>query len=393
MTESQALLIVGASARSAAMSALRAGMAPWCVDLFADADLARRCPVVAVPDLATGLSPAVSDAPPGPWMYTGGLENHAQLVAELAAARPLWGNGAEVLRRVRDPLLVAESLQRDGLPALTVRPTAAGLPRDGGWLRKGRRSAGGVQVQVWNGQCAAPPDDPQWYFQRFVPGTSIGAICLAAAGRAVLLGASEQLLAAGRGGPFRYAGSVGPLPLDAGTQQTLERLGDTLARDFELRGLFGVDAVVDQSGTPWLVEVNPRYTASVEVLERASRQPLLAWHAAACTADRLPAPGPRPADRCIAKRILFAPHGLTFPAELSQALLDESLGADWPDAADIPRGGTRIGAGEPILTVFSEAATAADARRLLNKRLDEICRLLEIDAPSEGALQWSPQAG
>jgi len=37
MDEAQ-VLIVGASARAAAFSALRAGLRPWCADLFADLD-------------------------------------------------------------------------------------------------------------------------------------------------------------------------------------------------------------------------------------------------------------------------------------------------------------------------------------------------------------------
>ena len=36
MDESNRLLLFGASTRAAAFSALRAGLKPWCVDLFAD---------------------------------------------------------------------------------------------------------------------------------------------------------------------------------------------------------------------------------------------------------------------------------------------------------------------------------------------------------------------
>ncbi len=41
MASPQHLLIFGASARAAAFSALRAGLQPWCADLFADADALR----------------------------------------------------------------------------------------------------------------------------------------------------------------------------------------------------------------------------------------------------------------------------------------------------------------------------------------------------------------
>ena len=48
------LLILGASARAAAFSALRLGLRPTCADLFADADLASACPLD--PDRSVELS-------------------------------------------------------------------------------------------------------------------------------------------------------------------------------------------------------------------------------------------------------------------------------------------------------------------------------------------------
>ena len=64
------LLIFGASVRAAAFSALRAGLQPWCADLFADADLRARCPTIQVPP---GLYPQgflhhITCELPGAWM-------------------------------------------------------------------------------------------------------------------------------------------------------------------------------------------------------------------------------------------------------------------------------------------------------------------------------------
>src|SRR5215470_12886144 len=92
----QPLVIVGASVRAAAFSALRAGLQPWCADLFADADLQQVCPAhrLAKRQFAGGLLPLLSKAPGGPWMYTGGLENRPNVVRGLTQFRPLWGNDA-----------------------------------------------------------------------------------------------------------------------------------------------------------------------------------------------------------------------------------------------------------------------------------------------------------
>ena len=83
----------------------------------------------------------------------------------------------------------------------------------------------------------------------------------------------------------RYAGSLGPLPLDPRRHASLTRIGEVLAREFDLRGLFGVD-FIDDGAEPWPIEVNPRYTASIEVLERALSFSAVGWHVAACRVGR-----------------------------------------------------------------------------------------------------------
>src|SRR5260221_7119838 len=102
------LIILGATARAAAFSAQRAGMRPWCVDLFSDADLARACPArrVGLDAFPAALIDALADAPDGPVIYTGGLENHPDLVE--CIHRPLWGNTPDVLCRVRSPFVLAD---------------------------------------------------------------------------------------------------------------------------------------------------------------------------------------------------------------------------------------------------------------------------------------------
>ena len=70
----------------------------------------------------------------------------------------------------------------------------------------------------------------------------------------------------------------------ADLQDQFQRIGQCLANDFSLRGLFGVDAIVNARGV-WPVEVNPRYTASIELIERQRQISLIPWHRAACCED------------------------------------------------------------------------------------------------------------
>src|SRR3954447_12097994 len=105
MSHVNRILVVGASARAAAVSALRAGAEPCCIDHFADRDLRALCPFHHVPidQGAAGLEHAASSLLSSAWIYTGPMENHPDRVERISRTRRLAGNSAEVLRRVRNP--------------------------------------------------------------------------------------------------------------------------------------------------------------------------------------------------------------------------------------------------------------------------------------------------
>src|SRR5579862_6220291 len=108
------LIIVGASVRAAAGSARRAGLVPWCADLFADTDLRAMVPTVVrcPPDrYPRQLLKILGTAPACPWTYTGALENHPELIQLMADVRPLWGNGPAALAASRSPFAVAGFLR------------------------------------------------------------------------------------------------------------------------------------------------------------------------------------------------------------------------------------------------------------------------------------------
>ena len=378
---SETLLILGASARAAAFSALRAGFRPVCGDLFADADLAADCPATAIERYPAELADVASAAPAGAWLYTGGLENYPRLVDRISRSRELLGIGGAALRRVRDPFLVAEALRHAGLAAPECRADGAGLPIDGSWLVKGRRSSGGGEVKVWRGGAtlAAPRG---WYFQRRIAGCSQSAAFVAAGGEARLVGVTEQLLVAasiahdplplgeGDTDAFRYAGSHGPVPLSDLQRERFERIGSVLTGEFRLTGLFGIDCIVEGDEV-WPVEVNPRYTASIEILERATGVSALAWHVAACREKRLPRETPGQAfGQWFGKAIVYAPtasgiKNFAVTADLAAEWQAANADSLWPQFADLPAVGARVAAGQPAFTFF---ASAGD-RQILREQL------------------------
>src|SRR5262249_39612746 len=153
---------------------------PWCADLFGDLDLRARCPTTVLlparyPD---SLIDFLAQAPPGPWMYTGALENRSRLIHQLACRRPLWGNDGPVLDLVRSPQRVAQVLTAAGLPcpaALTQTPSSR---RDLCWIVKPRSSAAGLGIRFWDGKPFPARRARLSYFQEFISGTDCAALYL-----------------------------------------------------------------------------------------------------------------------------------------------------------------------------------------------------------------------
>ena len=374
----ETLTVIGASVRAAVHSAVRAGFTPIAADLFADLDLARVTAVDRVHDYPQGLARVCAGSQPGGWMYTGGLENYPDLIRKLddrspatsrleasppATARPLWGNGADAIERVRDPALVAQVLRRAGLACPKLWNAAKARPGDGAWLRKPFRSTGGLRIARCQSEPTADLLNPDWYFQEFIPGLSCAAVYLAAGGEALFLGVSEQLIGTpwlGSGG-FKYSGSIGPLELSARVYDQLVAVGKALAAGFDLIGLFGVDAVLADE-IVWPVEVNPRYTASVEVLERGFGWAAIGAHVETCKTKRLcPAPGmlgrSSPIRKVCGKAVLFARQPLTIMDEQSRSWLQFADGPqnarEGPRYADVSAAGTVVPTDAPIVTLLA----------------------------------------
>jgi predicted ATP-grasp superfamily ATP-dependent carboligase len=216
------------------------------------------------------------------------------------------------------------------------------------------------------------------FLQEYVEGESWAALFDADGGRATLLGVTQQLvgepwLHAAR---FQYCGSVGPLSPGPVLLARLDLLGNVLTDSFGLRGLFGVDGVV-RGGGFFPVEINPRYTASAEVLEYATGLGALAWHRRAfdpaSPAPSLPGPG-----QTVGKAILFARERLTFPPSgpWQAELCEIDTPRETPRYADLPHAGDRIEAGRPVLTFFARADDPATCLDRLRQAAGELDRLL-----------------
>lgn len=392
---SDRLVILGASVRSAVESAARTGISVVAADLFQDRDVhpcAESVRVTRYPDQFAEIAEAI---PPGYWMYTGGLENEPELVDAISRRHHLLGNAGTVLRHVRDPWQLGRAVRRAGLafprPRHTPPPSGSGE-----WVEKPLHSCGGLGMrQVITGDSAAVASPAHWsprpsdgaagrvYYQPFVSGASVSAVYAAARGRATCLGVTRQLLRGAResGRSFRYAGSIGPLRLSQALKRTFDRLGDCLAHAFALNGVFGVDVVVSGEDV-WILEVNPRFTASMEILERGGWTSIVGLHCAACRRGELPADKPACGPLRHGKAIVFAERAVTIDRRFSE-WLDTFRSLPWSQVGDLPQIGSRIARGDPVLTVFVAGASGRVVAEQLRARVREVRRRLSDTA--EGA--------
>lgn len=332
------------------------------IDLFADADTVRLCPTLKCDpaDYPHGFVELAKLAPPGPWMYTGGLENYPDVVAAVSETRPLWGNGPDVLKLVRDPWFL-DALPRHvvGFAEVVPRRSDHRLPFRS-HLRKPLRGAGGGGIRM--ATTTDTPDDPDVYFQELVEGVPLSAVFASVHRVPITLGCTFQLIGTPwlHAGRFQYAGNV--------TRQweryPVASFDADLCQSSGLSGLFGLD-FIDR----WVVDVNPRYTASVEVLEFAHGVPLLKHDAP-----------PPPASCVFGKAIYYAAAPITFPVS---GPWDESLRRCtdvWQmlNYADIPHAGNNIESGQPVFTLFARAITEAECVNQLKVKAAECDRLFGV---------------
>jgi predicted ATP-grasp superfamily ATP-dependent carboligase len=348
------ILLVSVSARMLAELATRDGHEVIALDRFGDLDLQALCPSVSIMRDLGGrggmaeLVRAAADMRADGVVYGAGLENRPDLVARLAAGRTLLGCPPAVVRRVRDPAVLGASLRSAGL-AYPRTFSAAQAPEPAGgarrWLRKPVRGGGGRGVRAWRG--GRLPAGV--VVQERIAGVPCSAAAVADGRSAALLGVSEQLIgrrALGARG-FTWCGNVTPPRLPESERRALAGAAQAicahLAAAFGLRGLFGVDLVWD-GAQAWVVEVNPRPTASLETIEAVHGVRSFAAHLEGC-AGRLPAPHSWPPRRAAAgKAVLYAPRDVRAPDT-----------RDWAARGirDVPHPGEPIAAGHPVCTLLA----------------------------------------
>lgn len=388
--------MIGGTARAVSHSLHRAGIRVAVLDRFGDEDLIghrihHTHPIRSREFLRVDWPRAVEGSGAYGWLYTGGWENSPRHLKQISNTLTLFGNSAETVTEVRNPQVVSSWLTSVGFPsAWNFDEHLPSTP--GNWILKPRKSVGGQHVRrlsssngngnfIWN----------RWrkrggVIQREIFGQPLGISFLAknvsgeqnaAPSTCILLGVCQSLTcyASLQSHEFGYCGSIGPLSLESNIRKDLERLGVELTNRFNLRGVFGVDAI-RVGGEIWILEINPRFSASMELIERHANRSLMQLHMASFdsswnhteaannirqrtvpkSTDLLPEqPAKTVAQQLTGKAIQYVPKGDAWI--VGEGFVESARQAnrqcDWPLIADIPRTGTRLLPGQPAFTVFA----------------------------------------
>lgn len=369
-SQTQPILLVGLTVRMLAELAVRAGYPVMALDYFGDADLRALCPSRSLlrdynlPYSVAGLVNAASDLAAPAVVYSANLENYPAEVARLSQGRRLLGNGPETLALVRDPARLAAALHAGGFvfPETIMAGTCQTPDLVRSWLWKPLNSGGGHGIRLW--RKGHPPKEG--ILQERLAGM-VGSAAFVANGReAALLGLTEQLVgqpAFGASG-FHYCGNLASprLPPDelAALLTEARAIVSHLSQTFGLWGVNGLDFIW-RAGRIWTLEVNPRPSASLELLDLAYGLRVFEAHVQSFS-GHLPHFGLEQAlanGAAAGKAIVYAPH-------------DVNVGdtSDWAAEGirDIPHPYEQIRRQQPICTLLTTAATPSACLHQLRAR-------------------------
>ena len=347
--------MIGLSVRAMVESAVRSGYSVTALDAFGDQDLRRLVESRSLHhDFHAGYSPeALYQASHGlsfdAVAYTSSFENHPEILKRFEEQYQILGNSSRVIRSVRDWKRFFSALKSAGFrtPETSFKRIAPDAEKR--WLVKPVLGGGGHGIDFLNEIKTIPQG---FMLHEYISGKSCSAAFIANGKKAVVIGITAQLIGIPQLGScgFRYCGNILPLPelLDpvAGRKiiDTVQQLADFLVQEYGLMGVNGIDFIL-KGDSVWPTEVNPRYSASMELIEKAYGLPVVHCHVQSVLEGSLPEFN---LDSSVNQKKYFG-KGILFAGKNSIAP-DTQSWIDW-DIHDIPASGELLRKGNPVCTI------------------------------------------
>jgi predicted ATP-grasp superfamily ATP-dependent carboligase len=363
------ILALGVSVRAMVESAVKGGYSVVALDAFGDRDLAAMAESHSLHhdfnaryDVHT-LFEASRKIDCDAIAYTANLENHPEILRRFAK-KTIIGNSPQTIQRVRHWETLFPKLRQAGFPVPETIFGQDSLPSpERRWLIKPIAGGGGHGIEFLT-EDQKPANSCM--IQEFIPGKPCSASFAANGKECVLLGVAEQLIGIEALGAhsFRYCGNI-LLNRRHHALEQIRSLAMFLTREYGLTGLIGIDFILDE-GQVKLLEVNPRFSSSMELIEQAYNLPMFHIHCQAALEGILPdfdLESIIHSSRSYGKAIVYAKRD--FPAP------------DMPDWAarnirDVPRAGESIRKGSPVCTLFASGASREETLAGLSARAGNV---------------------
>lgn len=375
------LVVLGFSARAAAECAVRAGHRPIVVDFCGDRDLTvLGCQYHSMADPAW-LDWLVDQPTSGPILITGGMEHQSLKLYEYFRRNGRSREAIDSVLAMRD----IQNWQRWAQESDIVWPESisiadASLQHDptmdshSRWVLKSNQSVGGQGVHDWPIKNATSrqhflDNSKTYYLQKKQEGTGIGVTFLTSDFGTILLGGAESGFEDTQSfmPKYTYRGSIGPCQLSETSLARLRSFGQRVGNQARILGLWQADFIVNQESMA-LLEINPRWSASMELLDVAMEERLVGWHVA-CVNKSVEIKAWRQLSLRSDQRILTTPQrvlGKLIHYAPDDFVVSESQASQWWEvrwdsgktlptertwfAADIPPAHTQVTRGQPIRT-------------------------------------------
>ena len=207
-------------------------------------------------------------------LICGGFENRFDLVRRLGNRIHVLGPAANQLENIARSVDLFAGLRLAGFQVPETGLNLSPMAHPFEWLQKSFISSGGLGVQAVNPSQPLASKSAQTFFQEMISGESVSAVFVSvgdvngANAATRLLGISRQLVGDQTFGAaaFRYCGSIGPIQLTDDATQQISEIAKFLALKYGIIGVWGIDFIVNPNGV-WPVDINPRLTASAELLD------------------------------------------------------------------------------------------------------------------------------
>ncbi len=404
----KSVLVVGFNVRPLARSAKRAGNRVLAVDFWGDLDLnewadehfavlnqqpderPNRPLTPTAKTLVMGAQRLLEKhGPVDNIIASGGFDDHPKEWKQLHKLGNLIGNTPEGMINARNRFLTQKVANRFG--AAIPQSFEAFEPNQFLWatnqlelpiLVKLKYGSGGFQSQILQTEEEVNQYANRHHFssrepvlvQELIQGTDVSVSLLCTGRTAITLSVNEQLIGLpklGKGRTKAYCGNIVPLKAASEKVNRLAKISEDVCNQLKLIGSNGIDYVMDEEGTPFFMEINPRIQATIEAIELVSNFNIVSLHIEAVK-GHLPAKIPSLQAFC-ARIIVYA----KTPCEIPNL-------SNIPGVVDIPMPGSHAERGDPLCTVNHIAASRNNALEGAWDIVNTIYRhLIPVSLPSE----------